>query len=115
MQAVYSRTSAVYVWIYRYILKQLLDLVFCYCYDDEEIYSLYRVQQIFMQKYEAFMLNDRATCSVQGHLGAPSEFSEVYKYLRKAVFHVLLCDHAHCVADRCYCKKILHCVLSKTA
>ena len=37
------------------ILKQLLDLVFCYCYDDEEIYSLCRVQQIFMQNYAAFM------------------------------------------------------------
>ena len=71
------------------ILKQLLDLVFCYCYVDEEIYSFYRVQQIFMQNYAAFMLNDHATCSVQGHSRAPLEFSEVYKYLRKAVFHVL--------------------------
>ena len=36
-------------------MKQLLDLVFCYYYDDDEIYSLYRVQQIFMQNYAAFM------------------------------------------------------------
>ena len=63
--------------------------MFCYCYDDEEIYSLCRVQQIFMQNYAAFMLNCRATCFVQGHSGAPLEFSKVYKYLRKAVFHVL--------------------------
>ena len=34
-------------------------------------------------------VNDRATCSVQGHSGLALEFSEVYKYLRKAVFHVL--------------------------
>ena len=65
--------------------------MFCYCYDDEGIYSLYRVQQIFMQNYVlcSIYVNDRATCSVQGHSGAPLEFSEVYKYLRKAVFHVL--------------------------
>ena len=56
--------------------------MFCYCYDDEEIYSLYRVQQIFMHKYVlcSIYVNDRATCSVQGHSGAPLEFSEVYKY-----------------------------------